>query len=243
MALLADHRCLVNDQLIQNIENLVDTNAKKPMQIPYTFLHPSRGTRVKDLTRFLWTASCLIPVDVISRGQIAAKIIEQVEAGWDGGSFQIENDSHLLSDFFLSLACWQIYPQSLIEKIVNRTFVDVVLKQHQTVRQSRLALFLIAAQIEASHLALENSLLPVVTSGLPLYKADKELIKRPHLARLAGVMDRRRKELDWENIQCCTTVPHLNFAGLTFTYKRYIKFGFLYIFVFNIDISLNLPEI
>lgn len=190
------------------------------MQVSHHFLHPSQGTRVKDLTRFLWSASCLFPADVVSRDRIAAKIIEQVEAGWDGGSFQVEKDCHLLSDFFLSLACWQIYPQSLIEKIVNRILVDAVLKQQQTVRQSRLALFITAAQIEASHLTLEKTLLPAVASGLPLYfKAEKELIKRPYLARLAGVIDRHREELGWENIQCCTTVPHLNLAGLTFNFK------------------------
>lgn len=218
LALLADHRCLVNESLIQNITHLIETTAKKPLQTPYVFMHPSRGTRIKDLTRFLWTTSCLIPTNVTSRDRIASEIIDQVDAGWSAGSFQLDHDCHLLSDFFLSLACWKIYPQLLIDKVIDRTFIDVVLKQKQTVRQSRLALFLVAAQIEAS-LPLLNEFLPEIASNLPQYKTEKELIKRPQLARLAGIIDRHREELGWENIHCCTTVPHLNVAGLTFNYE------------------------
>lgn len=189
------------------------------MQSPNIFLHPSRGTRVKDLTRFLWTASCLIPADADSRERIATLIIEQVEAGWKGGCFLLEKDVHLLSDFFLSLACWQIYPQSLIEKVINRSFVDVVIKQQQSVRQSRLALFMVAAQIEAPNLKLDRTLLSKVAFNLPPYRVEKELVKRPHLSRLAAVMDRYKEQLGWENIHCSSTVPHLNFAGLTFDCK------------------------
>ncbi|KAK4029137.1 hypothetical protein OUZ56_022147 [Daphnia magna] len=219
LALLADHRCLVDENLIQNITHLIETTAKKPLQMPYVFMHPSRGTRVKDLTRFLWTASCLIPTNVISQDRIASEIIDQVDAGWNTGSFQLDHDCHLLSDFFLSLACWKIYPQSLIDKIIDRSFIDVVLRQRQTIRQSRLALFLVAAQIEASHLPLVNKFLPEIASNLPPYKVEKELLKRPQLARLAGLIDRYREELGWENIHCCTTVPHLNLAGLTFDHE------------------------
>lgn len=189
------------------------------MQTPNNFLHPSQGTRVKDLTRFLWTASCLIPAEIVSRERITRAIIEQVEAGWNSGCFLLEKDVHLLSDFFLSLACWQIYPQPLIEKIINQSFVDVVIKQQQSVRQSRLALFMVAAQVEAPNLKLDRTLLSKVASNLPPYRIEKELVKRPHLSRLAAVMDRYREQLGWENIRCSSTVPHLNFAGLTFDYK------------------------
>ncbi|XP_057366003.1 uncharacterized protein LOC130686854 [Daphnia carinata] len=219
LALLADRRCLVDESIIQNITHLIKTAAKKPLQTPYMFMHPSRGTRIKDLTRFLWTASCLIPTNVISQDRIASEIIDQVDAGWRTGSFQLDQDCHLLSDFFLSLACWKIYPQPLIDKIIDRNFINVVLRQRQTVRQSRLALFLVAAQIEAPHLLLVKEFLPDIASNLPPYKIEKELVKRPQLARLAGVIDRYREELGWENIRCCTTVPHLNLAGLTFDYE------------------------
>lgn len=216
LALLADNRCLVNGELGKNVVHLITVNAKKPIQGPDVFLHPSRGTRVKDLTRFLWTASCLIPPDEALRQRIATEIIDQVENGWNRGHFTLEKDCHLLSDFFLSLACWNIYPKSLIEKVVDRTFVDTVIKQKQTIRQSRLALFLAAVQIESSSLELEPTFFNQVAANLPPYKVERELLKRPHLSRLAGAIDRHREELEWNDIQCHTTVPHLNLAGITF---------------------------
>jgi hypothetical protein len=220
LALLADNRCLVNGKLVENITHLIEINAKRKLETPQSFVHPSEGTRVKDLTRFLWTASCLIPTDIISRDKIAAEIIDQVYNGWTYGSFQLDKDWHLLADFFLSLACWKIYPVSLIEKIINRNFIDIVLNQKKTIRQSRLALFLEAARIEVPHLSAMQKFLPEISLNLPTYKAEKELSKRPQLASLANVIDRSKEELGWENIHCCTTVPHLNYAGLTFNYKR-----------------------
>jgi hypothetical protein len=77
-----------------------------------------------------------------------------------------------------------------------------------------------AARIEVPHLSVIVKFLPEISLNLPAYKAEKELIKRPRLASLANVIDRSREELGWENIRCCTTVPHLNYAGLTFNYKR-----------------------
>lgn len=183
------------------------------------FVHPSKGTRIKDLTRFMWSASCLIPTEVSSREKIALKIIEQVNTSWSEDGFQLEKDCHLLSDFFLSLACWQIYPKSLIESVINQNFIECVIKQKQTVRQSRLALFLVSAQIEAPYLAVDRSLLPQVAFNLPPYRVEKELSKRPYLSRFAAFIDRKREQLGWENIHCFSTIPHLNFAGITFDFQ------------------------
>lgn len=219
LALLADNRCLVNEELGNNILHLVKSNSKKPIQSPDVFLHPSQGTRIKDLTRFLWTASCLVPPDEVLRQNIAIEIIDQVEIGFNNGNFNLEKDSHLLSDFFLSLACWNIYPKSLIKKIVNRSFIDTVIKQKQTVRQSRLALFIVAANIEAPSLELDHSFLDQLAANLPPYKVEKEFLKRPSLMSLAGIADRYRENLEWTNIHCHSTIPHLNLAGITFNWK------------------------
>jgi hypothetical protein len=126
----------------------------------------------------------LIPTNIISRDQIAAEIIDQVYTGWNSGSFQLDKDWHLLADFFLSLACWKIYPASLIEKIIDRRFIDIVLNQKKTIRQSRLALFMEAARIEVPHLSMIKKFLPEISLKLPAYKEEKELIKRPRLSIL-----------------------------------------------------------
>ena len=211
---------MVNENIIKTITGVINEAVKKPIQSPHHFMHPSRGNRVKDLTRFLWTTSCLLPAEDASCQEIAKEVIELVDISLRRGVFQLEKDCHLLSDLLLSLACWKIYPEALIEQIINQNFIECILKQQQTIRQSRLALFMVAAQVEAPHLGLNDAFLQNVAFGLPPFRVEKELMKRPHLARIAAAVDSSKVNLSFKDIKCGTTVPHLNIAGLTFNWER-----------------------
>lgn len=221
LALLADNRYPLSDDAIENFAKLIQSNKKRPIQgREEKYYHPTRRTRVKDITRFMWVASCLTPPNHPLCRQIAANAVEMLDAAWEAGSFHPDDDCHLLADFFLSLACWNIYPEELIKKIVTQSFLDAVVKRKQTVRQSRLALFLVAAGIEAPHLDLPVSFFNQVSADLPPHKMEKELGKRTLLVKLAGLIDRNREHFGWSGIECGSPIPHLNIAGLIFEYRQ-----------------------
>lgn len=175
----------------------------------------------------MWAVTCLVPSDHPSSRKIANNVIALLETALKSGSFRLHHDCHLLSDFLLSLACWDIYPEELIKKIVTPSFVNAVVDQQQTLRQSRLALFLTGAHLEAPHLQLPESYFHQVSAGLRPYKIEKELTKRTLLAKLAACVDRCREELQWNDIQCGSPIPHLNIAGLAFRYKEYVILVYL----------------
>ena len=172
-------------------------------------------------------------------------MIPFLEEAWDGGHLQVAENCHLVSDAFLSLACWNTYPKTLIEKVINnsiliineltnyiyniqvmtKSFVDLVLsenssKQLTTLRQSRLALFLVAAEIEAPHLSLPETLKKQVLSSRMLQQRER---KREKLVQLVGAMHQQSEKLGWTEIHYHSLIPHLNIAGLTFISNGYLK--------------------
>ena len=219
LALLADHRCPADQKLISTIAQMIRTNnTDRPVQLTP---HPTRGTRTKEVTRLMWVLSCIVNEPSSERDKIAESLIQQVDEAWKKGFFNRNKheDYHLLSDFFLSLACWRLYPQILIESIINRKFVDAVIGRNGSFRLSRLALFLVAARIEAPHLKLDDSLMTDIVNSVPPFLVNQELKRRPRLGQLTKTIILNKTLLECEDIQCCSSVPHLNIGGVTFIYK------------------------
>lgn len=220
LALLADHRCPVGDQVVSNIAEMVKYN--RTARPAHFNAHPTYGTRTKDLTRLMWILTCITNKQTVERDEIADILIQQVDELWSNGQFRIGTDYHLLSDFFLSLAFWRLYPQSLIESIISQEYVYAAIRSSDSFRRSRLALFLKAASIEAPHLKLDESFLVQLARIVPPFFVMQEINRRPYLAILADTIRRKQKKnsLGWENIEIFSTVPHLNLGGVTFIHKE-----------------------
>lgn len=216
---MADHRCPADQKLISNIVQIVrSNNTDRPVQLSP---HPTRGTRTKEVTRLMWALSCIATEPSSERDEIADSLIQQVDEALKKGLFNRNKneDCHLLSDFLLSLACWRLYPQSLVKNIINRQFVDAVIGRNGSFRLSRLALFLVAARIEAPHLKLDDSFLTDIANCVPPFLVNQELKRRPQLGQLTNAIILNKDLLGCEDIKCCSSVPHLNIGGVTFLYK------------------------
>lgn len=116
---------MVSDQLLDNMMQVIRSSRGGLAVNPKSYTHPASGTRAKDLVKILWALSCLVVGEqrLPTAHQIADVLVPQLEAAWDLGHFFREADScHLMSDALLSLACWNIYPARLIDKVIVPPF-------------------------------------------------------------------------------------------------------------------------
>ena len=227
LALLAEHRYgPAGQQLLDNMLCVIKSDRCRLPDNPEKYIHPTLGARVKDFARAIWALTSLAPSSPTAQ-LIANEMVQQLEQAWDRGHLRDPDSCHHLADIFLSLACWNIYPENLIKKTVDQSFIDHVVsgrdsiayRKRYTVRQSRLALFLVAAGIEAPHLELPDAFSRAVTAFRNPQFPQRTVKTREPLLRLADTVRDHAAILGWTNVNYCSIIPYLNIAGLVFNYK------------------------
>jgi len=212
LAMLADQNFPVNDTLVRNVVDVIDASKNARINKNRKF-HPTEGVREKDLTRLMWSLSCLV-FDEAYKEEIATKMIYLVERCLGENLFQQRD--HLLLDFILSLATWKVYPQHLIESFVTESFVHNFLSEQTARRHGQLALFMWMAKLEAPHLNLPWTCYTTITTNLAPFHPENELKKRSYLDRLFEIVRLQAQLEDWQDVQCTSIIPHINIAGITF---------------------------
>lgn len=232
LAVLADNRFPVPDQLVRNIFNWLPRTDELRRPTATRFVHPAQGVRVKDLTRLTWALSCVRPTVHTLPPSLVETLIQLIDSCWKRGQFH--DQWPLVSDFLLSLACWQVYPQHLIENVLDHRLASRMRNEEptdgQTIRRSRLALFLVAAQIEAPHLNLADEWRRWLHDVRPANVVGdhptewRGLKKRMYPASLHQLLIPIADVEGWRDLRCGSVVAHLNIDGITFSSQGYVFF-------------------
>lgn len=216
LAMLADQNFPVSDTLVKNVINVINANENVAINKSRIF-HPTEAVREKDITRLIWSLSCVVS-DETHKQEIASKMINLVDRYLSEGLFKQRD--HLLLDFFLSLATWQVYPQHLIKPLVTESFIHKFLSEQIPQRHWQLALFIWMARLEVPHLNLPWSCYATITENLAPFHPQYELKKRKYLGWLYETIRSQAAEEGWEDVQCASIIPHINIAGITFNSGR-----------------------
>lgn len=216
LAMLADQSFPVTDALVKNIINVIEASENFAIKKNGIY-HPTEAVREKDLTRLMWSLSCLVSDETLKQ-EIASKMIYLVDRCLTKGLF--ERRDHLLLDFFLSLATWQVYPQHLIETLITESFVENFLNEQIAERHWQLALFIWMAKLEVPHFSLPWSYYATINVNLFPFLPQNDLKKRKYLGRLYETIRLHADVENWKEVQCTSIIPHINIAGITFRSGR-----------------------
>lgn len=210
LALLAEQHWSADYELLQGAGTVLEASLVPAHRTPAAarrFLHPAQGARLKDVSRFAWSVTCLAPAGL--QLQMAELIVQE---SLRYCLRQLEHEEKLLLiDILLSLACWSFYSGELTAAVAEQWPAPET--PGAELRLRRAELFISAASVERPDLLpekLRRLESPLLESLAPV----SDLRRRPLLARVLRSV--RQAERPWLRVRATHPIRGLDLAGVQF---------------------------